>query len=247
MRGRQETAPLDEMEIHMRIGVLIHEPELGEGLTERELREAQLRCTAPIEVIGAGSWAPVPIGRPVESRVLLILSGFWLRRTSVHRCQSVEVLGPGDVLSPWAGRRDDGATSDAKALTDINVAVLDRQFHRTSSSWPDIAANIAGRAAARSSELSALLALTHVARLSDRLYFVLWRLAERWGRVGADGVRLPFRLRQQDLADLVGARRPSVTAALADLRGGERVLIGDDGRFLLPGRGPQVGRVPVLR
>jgi hypothetical protein len=46
---------------------------------------------------------------------------------------------------------------------------------------------------------------------------LLWVLAERWGRVSRDGVRVPVGLPHRMLATLVGARRPSVTTALAGL------------------------------
>jgi hypothetical protein len=46
---------------------------------------------------------------------------------------------------------------------------------------------------------------------------LLWHLAERWGRVGNDGVIIPVRLTHSVLASLVAARRPTVSAALGDL------------------------------
>jgi hypothetical protein len=45
----------------------------------------------------------------------------------------------------------------------------------------------------------------------------MWHLAERWGRVGPEGVRVPLRLTHEALGRLVGARRPSVTTALSGL------------------------------
>jgi CRP-like cAMP-binding protein len=44
---------------------------------------------------------------------------------------------------------------------------------------------------------------------------LLWHLAERWGRVTAEGVVIPLRLTHQRIAMLVGAQRPTVTAALS--------------------------------
>jgi len=46
---------------------------------------------------------------------------------------------------------------------------------------------------------------------------LLWALAERWGRVSPEGVRVPVSLPHRTLATLVGARRPSVTTALTAL------------------------------
>jgi CRP-like cAMP-binding protein len=46
---------------------------------------------------------------------------------------------------------------------------------------------------------------------------LLWHLASRWGRVRGDGVTVPIKLTHSVLADLVAARRPTVTTALSEL------------------------------
>jgi CRP-like cAMP-binding protein len=61
---------------------------------------------------------------------------------------------------------------------------------------------------------------------------LLWALAERWGRVSTQGVRLPLQLPHRTLATLVGARRPSVTTALSGLARDGLVERTDDGWLL---------------
>jgi hypothetical protein len=46
---------------------------------------------------------------------------------------------------------------------------------------------------------------------------MMWLLAETWGRVTASGVTLPVSLTHEALGALVGARRPTVSLALAEL------------------------------
>jgi CRP/FNR family transcriptional regulator, cyclic AMP receptor protein len=46
---------------------------------------------------------------------------------------------------------------------------------------------------------------------------LFWELADRWGTVHRDGVRLPLRLTHAVLADLVAAQRQTVSKALGDL------------------------------
>jgi CRP-like cAMP-binding protein len=46
---------------------------------------------------------------------------------------------------------------------------------------------------------------------------LLWHLAARWGRVRSDGTVLRLRLTHTVLANLVAARRPTVTTALSEL------------------------------
>lgn len=52
-----------------------------------------------------------------------------------------------------------------------------------------------------------------------QLHMLFWELADRWGTVRGDGVHVPLRLTHAVLADLVAARRPTVTKALGELAG----------------------------
>lgn len=46
---------------------------------------------------------------------------------------------------------------------------------------------------------------------------LLWHLADRWGRVRSDGVIVALDLTHSVLAELVAARRPTVTRSLSEL------------------------------
>jgi CRP/FNR family cyclic AMP-dependent transcriptional regulator len=85
--------------------------------------------------------------------------------------------------------------------------------------------------------LAVNMAIVHQARVDTRLHMLFWHLAGRWGRVRADGVAIPLRLTHTTLAELVAARRPTVTSALTDLarRG---VLRPIDHGWLLSGEPP---------
>jgi CRP-like cAMP-binding protein len=85
------------------------------------------------------------------------------------------------------------------------------------------------------------MAIVHQARVDNRLHMLLWHLAGRWGKVRTEGTVVPFRLTHTLLADLVAARRPTVTSALSDLTrrglvrstGEEWILFGEPPRELL--------------
>jgi CRP-like cAMP-binding protein len=64
-------------------------------------------------------------------------------------------------------------------------------------------------------ELAVAIALEP--RVERRLLLKLQQLAERFGRVTPRGIRLDLRLTHQELADMVGAVRESVTIALGSL------------------------------
>ena len=83
-----------------------------------------------------------------------------------------------------------------------------------------------------------MLAIAHHQRVDDRLILTLWHLADRWGRVSAEGVILPLALPHQRLADLIGAHRPSVTTATGALIRANRLKRRHDGTWLLLGPPP---------
>jgi CRP/FNR family transcriptional regulator, cyclic AMP receptor protein len=69
----------------------------------------------------------------------------------------------------------------------------------------------------RSRTLAVNMAIAHYQRTDRRLLLLLWHLADRWGRVTPEGIRLPLPVTHQLLADLVAARRPSVSSGLQRL------------------------------
>ena len=94
------------------------------------------------------------------------------------------------------------------------------------------------KAIRRVHSLALHLAVSHLRRVDTRLLVLLWHLADRWGRVEPDGVRVPMRLTHQTLGRLVGAQRPSVTTALKQLADAGHVARMADGTWLLRGDPP---------
>jgi CRP/FNR family transcriptional regulator, cyclic AMP receptor protein len=84
----------------------------------------------------------------------------------------------------------------------------------------------------RSRTLAVNMAIVHYPQVRPRLLLLLWHLADRWGRVTPEGVRIPLRLRHHLLADLLAVRRPSATAALQELIGEGLVSRDEDGLIL---------------
>jgi hypothetical protein len=66
----------------------------------------------------------------------------------------------------------------------------------------------------------------------------IWFVGDRWGKVGALGVTIPLRLSHSLLAELLGARRSSVTLAVGELERHGRVSRAG-GRFTLHGSPPE--------
>jgi CRP/FNR family cyclic AMP-dependent transcriptional regulator len=187
--------------------VLLSDPDLGSGLDERRLQRAQQECIA-IEVI---------VDRGIG---LLILDGLLVRRVGAKGRYGAELLGPGDLLRPWEHDGEDNTLpfeTSFRVIDRLDLAVLDLKAAARMAAYPEVVGALVGRAMQRARHFAVSMAIAHYPRIDRRLLLFLWHLADRWGRVTPDGIRIPMRLTHTLLADLVASRRPSVTTALAQL------------------------------
>ena len=207
--------------------LLDEDPELGEHLRPDRWSAAGRACVARTIELPVGLWEGEFDATTQQYGIgLLVLDGLLLRRVSVAGRVGAELLGPGDLLRPW--QREDLGTSlpragGWRALSRSRLAVLDAEFAIRIAPFPEITSALFARAVRRSRHLAVNMAIVHHPRVWLRLHMLFWELADRWGRVRADGVHVPLRLTHATLADLVAVRRPSVTKALGQLA--ERNLV----------------------
>jgi hypothetical protein len=200
--------------------VLEEDADLAAGLEGGRLSEATRRCLATAIVLVEKEWKPEREARQARDGFgLLVLEGLLIRRVGLPGRFGAELLGPGDLLRPWhAGEETSLPFTVHFAVAErARIAILDRAFAVRAAPFPEVATAIAGRAVRRVRNLAVEMAIVHYPDVRRRLLLVLWHLADRWGQVTPEGVRIPLRLRHQLLADLVAARRPSVSSALTKL------------------------------
>jgi CRP-like cAMP-binding protein len=197
------------------ISVLDEDPELGEGLQAKQLRGAGDHAVAEVMELSS----ELPTAWPASLRDglgLLVLDGLLLRRVGVDGRYGAELLGRGDLLRPW--QTDDTAsmahTSGWRVLRRTRLALLDLDFARRIGAYPELHGQLIARVIRRSRHLAISIAIMHQPRVETRLHMLLWHLADRWGRVRPDGVFVPVKLTHVVLSELIGARRPTVSAAL---------------------------------
>jgi CRP/FNR family cyclic AMP-dependent transcriptional regulator len=234
--------------------VLLEDPELAEQLRADRLAEAVRACVARTLTVSTGAWTPAAdVSGLCDGAGLLILDGLIVRRVGVYGRFGAELLGEGDLLRPWQ-REDVGAalprTGRWRALSRCRIAVLDAGFTARAGGYPEVVSALLAKAIRRSRQLAVNMAIVHHPRVDVRLHMLLWHLADRWGSVHPDGVHVPLNLTHAVLADLVAARRPTVSKALAELADrGAVEWTGAD--WLLQGEPPAeldaVGRVSVAR
>lgn len=79
------------------------------------------------------------------------------------------------------------------------------------------------RATRQARLLSFRLAILELRHIDLRVLLLFWHLADRWGRVRANGVELDLDLTHDLIARMIGAHRTSVTLALRKLSEGGRI------------------------
>jgi hypothetical protein len=132
--------------------------------------------------------------------------------------QSVEPLGPGDLLRPWQDDAVSFVDAEITVVIPSRLAALDRDLIARAVRFPGLIDALMDRATQRSRFMAVSAAIDGVVGVDRRLSALMWTLAERWGEVRDGRVFLPLDLQHEDLAGLVAARRPSVSTALADLQ-----------------------------
>jgi hypothetical protein len=191
-----------------------------EGLEKDRVEAARRACRARVSRIPKGNWDPTERHREPDGFGLLLLSGFVVRRVGRGGRFGAELLGPGDLLRPWqtmgsvATRPFEPRWS---AIATTEAAVLDTAFVRRAAPFPSIAVGLVDRATLRSRHLALTMAILQRPRVDDRIHWLFWQFADRWGRTGSEGVTVKLPLTHALLSELVAARRPSVTTALSGL------------------------------
>jgi CRP/FNR family transcriptional regulator, cyclic AMP receptor protein len=206
-----------------RVRVLELDPDLGEGLEGQSFEAARVRCTAELVVPSTGSAWPSSSDRAVagEHFGFLLIRGSILHRLQLAGRGTVDLVGPGDIVRPWAAPEDIAELvnpSRWQLLEEVQLAALDRVFLQEAARWPALSVALANRMGRRTRSLLLRLAVAQIPQLETRLRVVLWDLADRFGRVRQDGVLLPVRLRQDVVAALVSASRSAVSRKLASLQ-----------------------------
>ncbi len=214
--------------------VLREDPDLLEDLDPHGARTAAATATALVAEVPRGPWQPPEKVDGRGAPGLLILGGVMVRRSWLAGRTAPELLGQGDVLRPWQhdGEDGDGMLPCAvtwEVLEATRIAILDARFAHAITPWPAIMTALLGRSLRRARWQGVGRLIGGLPRVDQRLLVLFWHLAERWGRVTPGGVLVPLDLTHAAVAELVSARRPSVTTALGELS--------EQGVLLRPGRG----------
>lgn len=197
--------------------VLREDPDLLEAVPRADRTRAVDVCTASVARIARSRRVSEWPAFDDDTIGLLVLEGLLVHRIGIEERFGAELLGRGDLLRPW---EEVGAqptlphTTGWQVIEPARVAVLDAH---TFAQYPELTGRLVGRALERSRTLVLYMAIVHQPRVEVRLHMLFWHLAYRWGQANSAGVLLPIRLSGAVLAELVAARRSTVSTSLGAL------------------------------
>jgi CRP/FNR family transcriptional regulator, cyclic AMP receptor protein len=233
-------APIRSVD-HRFVHLLDHDAGLRRALPESERMRARQHAVAAVADLPPGPWDAHASPFARAELGLLVLDGLIIRDVSVSGATCGELIGPCTLLRPCDDR---GAEAPMRhdvswqVLAPARVAVLDAHFLQVAAHWPPLITALLSRAIERVHDLAVLVSIHNLKRVDDRLLAYFWQLADRYGRVTADGVIVPLPLTHRQLALLVGAQRPSVTSALGALAERGELHRDEHGQWLLAGEQP---------
>jgi hypothetical protein len=209
------------------IRLLELDPDLAKGIPEKARAVAARLVTASSLVLDPGPWDPSELlGHQDVAGGMLVMEGVLARDVIVAGRRSRQLLGPGYPV-PYEEGGDGALLPTMVAWTVIQrseIALLGRRWIAAVGRWPQLAIALQGRANTLVERLATHQAISQLPRVEDRLLAVLLHLAEDWGRMTSEGVVVQLGLTHKELGQLIGARRPTVSLALATLAAAGAVL-----------------------
>ena len=218
------------------VSVLDADGDLRTMLRPEQAGQACVASRARVCAVERGPWIPPSDDQGGAAVGLFVLDGLLTRQVSRGCRCAAELLAAGDVIVP-AGADEQPATLDFdvtwSAVIATQVAVLDRRWIGRMAPYPKVIAAVSARVLRRAARSAQLLTIVQEPRLEERLWLVLWFLADRFGTVHRDGVHLRLPLTHEALSHVACARRPSVSSAFMRLQRMGRVRREADGWVLI--------------
>ncbi|MBV9309283.1 MAG: Crp/Fnr family transcriptional regulator [Solirubrobacterales bacterium] len=202
------------------VRILDEDRELGARLSEQDLASARRLAVADVVELPKGSHNPGERFEGDGLLGLLMLDGLMVRQVAVAERRCGELVGPGAVLRPWDHFGEHAPLPfelSWRVIQPTRFAMLDGRFLTAIVKWPPLTAALVERLTERAQTLAFNVAIHCLQHVDVRLLAMFWHLADRFGRVTPAGTVVPLPLSHADLAELVGAARPSVSAALTEL------------------------------
>lgn len=125
----------------------------------------------------------------------------------------------------------------AETLTSATIIQVPAdQLQKIAQDYPPLYLRLGSLLAQRAVEAEDVICDLTTYQVSQRLALLLLRMAQRYGNATADGVMLDLRLTHEDLADMIGTSRPTVTSVLKTFREEKSIHLNGQGIQIHPER-----------
>ncbi len=204
------------------IRLLEADPSLGEGLSPEHLTQVQRYAKVPAVHLEEGLWSLDELAEAagVHGRVrgFLVFAGCVTMSVELGERTCLRLLTCGEVVLL------DGMETDSlplrwgwSAIGDVSLALFDDRLMVIGNRWPALLSNVLQRAAQQTRHSLLQQAISQLPRVEDRLLALFWTVADRNGTVRADGIWVELPITHETLAQMVGARRPTISLGLRHL------------------------------
>ena len=215
------------------------DPRLGERLSATQWASAHERVVLPTIEAARGAWDPERLtaadGLLGDVCGFMVIEGMALMAVALGGRSCLRLVGPGDVV--LLGDTAPGpipVTRNWQIRSRAQFLVFDQRLGTIAHYWPALFAAVLARAAQHANLAFLQQAISQLPRVDERLLALLWTLAERYGTTSANGVHVQIDLSHETLAQMIGARRPTVSLGLSRLIDAQLLAIAKDGYLLAP-------------
>ncbi len=192
-------------------------PELGVNVAEDELEIAS-RVVVPVCQVRGDHSDIQRLLVSTSSFAAAVVDGMLTHRMQLRGQTGLRLLVPGDIIAREGGLLPGILEASAYgSLGDARVVLFGDHLLRAAQRYPQLMAGLMINLDQQSQRLTTQLMICQLPRVEERVLAIMWLLADPLGRVTPVGTILPLRLTHQQLGELVGARRPTVTLALKQL------------------------------
>jgi CRP/FNR family cyclic AMP-dependent transcriptional regulator len=214
--------------------LLLEDQDLADSIPPRDRDRATRALRVDVLHLPAGRVDIAGLDLSSSTFALLITGGAITADVLVGDRVMNQLFIDGDVLLTGSPSPTTPSSSrELVVIDDAHAAVLDRRFMLGAAHWPALMGAVMSRVADQQHRLAVHGAICQLPRSEQRTMAILCHLASRTGTVTTDGVLLRRPLSHQQIADLIGARRPTVSLALRSLQDHGLVRRREDGSWLL--------------
>lgn len=141
---------------------------------------------------------------------------------------TLSILREGDIFGTMSAVRGGTSGAYAETLEDSYICVIHQDdFHNAVKEMPEIALKLIELINQRLKEAEDRIEDLVFRNIPGRIAGILLKLAEQFGKDTSEGIQINFKITHQELADMVGATRETVTIVLNDFRNDNLIKISE--------------------